>query len=129
MRLFFRMQGREEGRSLFLINGKATHKEKRTRESERVHKLGLFLLRKALDGCTCMGATDDLNEFDFLPNYVCVCVCFVFLGKRDWQLDPHFKKHKPLLKDLPIDEVQDILNDPAWTKAAFFRDPSKRLLR
>lgn len=50
-------------------------------------------------------------------------------GDPGWRENPHFKPHKPLLKDLPIAEVQSIMNDPTWTKAVFFRDPSKRLLR
>ena len=30
--------------------------------------------------------------------------------------DPHFKKNKPLLKNLPLDRVNQILNDPTWTR-------------
>jgi hypothetical protein len=45
-----------------------------------------------------------------------------------WQADPHFRSNKPLLKSLPLEQVEAIMNDPTWTKAVFFRDPAKRLL-
>ena len=47
-------------------------------------------------------------------------------GDPHWASEPHFRRGKPLLKDLPLGEVENILNDPTWTKAVFFRDPSKR---
>lgn len=47
--------------------------------------------------------------------------------------DPHWYEppwHKPIqsFKDLSHDEINEIMNDPNWTKAVVFRDPSRRLL-
>ena len=47
--------------------------------------------------------------------------------------DPHWYEppwHKPIqsLKDFSLDEINEIMNDPNWTKAVVFRDPSRRLL-
>ena len=61
----------------------------------------------------------------FIPHLL---VANLLPGDPRWQLDPHFKKNKPLLKSLPLEEVEEIMNDPTWTKAIFFRDPAKRLL-
>jgi len=58
---------------------------------------------------------------------------FRLMGKgRDngrWNNDPHFRGDKPLFNRLMNEtEATAIMNDPAWTKFAFFRDPAERLL-
>jgi hypothetical protein len=47
--------------------------------------------------------------------------------------DPHWYEppwHKPIpsFSQLSLEEINDIMNDPTWTKAVLFRDPSRRLL-
>ena len=47
----------------------------------------------------------------------------------DWRSrNPHFRGDRPLLSALAPDRATEILNDPSWTKAVFFRDPASRLL-
>mmetsp|Transcript_29931 Transcript_29931/g.96579 ORF Transcript_29931/g.96579 Transcript_29931/m.96579 type:complete len:365 (-) Transcript_29931:41-1135(-) len=45
-----------------------------------------------------------------------------------WLSNPHFRRDKPLLKDLGVDEATRIMNDPSFFKFVFFRDPVERLL-
>ena len=52
------------------------------------------------------------------------------LGARDYLSDPHFKTdlREFHLSRLSNAQIADILTDPTWTKAVFFRDPAERLL-
>ena len=49
-------------------------------------------------------------------------------GDPKWHLDPHYRGNKPQFNKLPPQRATEILNDPNWTKAVFFRDPARRLL-
>lgn len=49
-------------------------------------------------------------------------------GAQDWQAPPHHQPDRPVLRDLGVARVGEILNDPSWTTAAVFRDPAERLL-
>jgi len=51
-------------------------------------------------------------------------------GARDYRAHPHSKRDQRLLRfDSMREEVQfEILNDPEWKFAVFFRDPEERLL-
>ncbi|MCP4963769.1 MAG: sulfotransferase family protein [bacterium] len=49
-------------------------------------------------------------------------------GLPDWRDPPHHRYGIPLLSAVEAAEAEDHLNDPAWTKAVFFRDPTVRLL-
>mmetsp|Transcript_12819 Transcript_12819/g.19226 ORF Transcript_12819/g.19226 Transcript_12819/m.19226 type:complete len:361 (+) Transcript_12819:1-1083(+) len=44
-----------------------------------------------------------------------------------WLGDPHFRSDRPLLSMLSTDEATAIMNDPAYTKFVYFRDPVDRL--
>lgn len=47
----------------------------------------------------------------------------------DWRSrNPHFRGDRPLLSALAPARATEMLNDPSWTKAVFFRDPASRLL-
>lgn len=50
-------------------------------------------------------------------------------GDPHW-FEPPWHKKLPTMKNLKLsnEELTNIMNDPSWTKAVFFRDPSRRLL-
>ncbi|KAH8051752.1 chondroitin 4-sulfotransferase [Aureococcus anophagefferens] len=46
-----------------------------------------------------------------------------------WKGDPHFRQDKPLFnKIMNVTTATALMNDPTWTKFAFWRDPAERLL-
>ena len=46
-----------------------------------------------------------------------------------WKQDPHFRQDRPLFnKIMNVTTATRLINDPSWTKFAFFRDPAERLL-
>lgn len=49
-------------------------------------------------------------------------------NRSDWNYPPHFQKDYPALSKLSPKRATQIMNDPTWTKAVFFRDPAERLL-
>eukprot|EP00592_Proboscia_alata_P016619 CAMPEP_0194399178 /NCGR_PEP_ID=MMETSP0174-20130528/126515_1 /TAXON_ID=216777 /ORGANISM="Proboscia alata, Strain PI-D3" /LENGTH=754 /DNA_ID=CAMNT_0039195557 /DNA_START=101 /DNA_END=2366 /DNA_ORIENTATION=- len=51
-------------------------------------------------------------------------------GANDYPSHPHYKVDRSLflMKNLPIEKAQEILNDPTYTRAVFLRDPAERLL-
>ena len=51
-------------------------------------------------------------------------------GARDFLSLPHNKHDRIefLVSSLSIEKAQELLNDPSWTRAVFFRDPAERLL-
>lgn len=52
------------------------------------------------------------------------------MGARDYVSLPHYKvdRYPFNLKSLEISRAQELLNDPSWTKAVFFRNPFERLV-
>ncbi|KAG7370239.1 sulfotransferase family protein [Nitzschia inconspicua] len=51
-------------------------------------------------------------------------------GAQDYLAFPHFKtdRNEFFLGSLTIEKASELLLDPTWTKAVFFRDPAERLL-
>ena len=49
-------------------------------------------------------------------------------GDKKWFTEPHFRSDAKVLMKLGKDEANAVLNDPNFTKFAFFRDPATRLL-
>lgn len=50
-------------------------------------------------------------------------------GGAAWMRDPHFRGDKPLFNKIENETTATaLMNDPEWTKFAFFRDPAERLL-
>ncbi|KAG7344952.1 sulfotransferase family protein [Nitzschia inconspicua] len=51
-------------------------------------------------------------------------------GAHDYLSSPHFKtdRNEFFLSSLTIEKASELLLDPTWTKAVFFRDPAERLL-
>lgn len=51
-------------------------------------------------------------------------------GARDYLSHPHLKRDREefLVGSLSIEKAEELLNDPSWTRAVFFRDPAERLL-
>jgi hypothetical protein len=52
------------------------------------------------------------------------------MGAKDYLSLPHFKEDRKtfLMSTLDPSKAEELLNDPKWTKAVFFRDPFERLL-
>jgi len=52
------------------------------------------------------------------------------MGAKDYLSLPYYKldRQEWMLKNLSIKKSEELLNDPTWTKAVFFRDPVERLL-
>ncbi len=50
------------------------------------------------------------------------------IGAGNWRDLPHYTADRPFLKKLGVKRVEQIVNDPAWTKAILLRDPAERLL-
>jgi len=48
-------------------------------------------------------------------------------GDIHWYEPPWHKTGLELFRNLPINVSESYLNDPSWTKAVFFRDPTRRL--
>ena len=69
--------------------------------------------------------------FCMIPKVACtefMRLIYRLRGDRAWWKEPHFRAQAPTLMSLGREKAQDILNDPNWTKVAFFRDPATRLL-
>ena len=69
--------------------------------------------------------------FCAVPKNACtewIRMMYRMTGDSQWQLDPHFRGGKPLFNKLPPENATALINDPAITKAVFFRDPASRLL-
>ncbi|CAE7651405.1 unnamed protein product, partial [Symbiodinium microadriaticum] len=49
-------------------------------------------------------------------------------GDELWFEPPYFKEHLPMITDYSLERITEIMNDPTWIKAVFFRDPVKRLV-
>eukprot|EP00616_Rhizochromulina_sp_CCMP1243_P006700 CAMPEP_0118997614 /NCGR_PEP_ID=MMETSP1173-20130426/62049_1 /TAXON_ID=1034831 /ORGANISM="Rhizochromulina marina cf, Strain CCMP1243" /LENGTH=474 /DNA_ID=CAMNT_0006949071 /DNA_START=81 /DNA_END=1505 /DNA_ORIENTATION=+ len=68
-----------------------------------------------------------------IPKVACtefMRLAFRMNGDRNWRKEPHFRRDRAPLwfSKLSVSEATDILTDPTWTKAVFFRDPKRRLL-
>jgi hypothetical protein len=52
------------------------------------------------------------------------------IGAKDYLSLPHYKEDRKtfFMSTLDPDKAQEIMNDPSWTKAVFFRNPFERLL-
>ncbi|KAL3940082.1 MAG: hypothetical protein SGARI_001130, partial [Bacillariaceae sp.] len=52
------------------------------------------------------------------------------MGARDYLATPHDKKDWQdfRMENLPPEKASELILDPTWTKAVFFRDPAERLL-
>ena len=76
----------------------------------------------------------DVNSklvFFTIPKVACTEWIRLFIrmsGAPDWQSDPHYRDDRPLFSAFPLDDINRIINDPAWTKAVFFRNPAERIL-
>lgn len=76
---------------------------------------------------------DEPNRIVFftIPKVACTAWMQLFArlgGAPDWRADPHYRTDRRLLSNYPTDRCGEILNDPTWFRAVFFRDPVERLL-
>lgn len=65
-----------------------------------------------------------------IPKVACteiIKLMYRMCGDENWKANPHFRGDKPTLERLGIEEANDLMNDPSWTKFVFFRDPLRRL--
>lgn len=128
-------------------NGKQANQECHRRwERDREGDKFLFEKRfscsnKALDTCSQIGSWS--HHLFFFPEAKLI-FCGIpkagitewlkFLrftrGAADFLSYPHVKMDREpfLLSSLEPEKAKDMLTDPAWTKAVFFRDPAERLL-
>ena len=65
--------------------------------------------------------------------FFCSCSISVPVSTHRMEGDPHWyeppwHKKTPVVRkaNLKASELEDIMNDDSWTKAVFFRDPSRR---
>ena len=69
--------------------------------------------------------------FCAIPKVACtefIRLIYRLRGDARWWTEPHFRSNAPTVMTLGRDRAAAILNDPNWTKVAFFRDPATRLL-
>lgn len=76
---------------------------------------------------------DEKKRFVFCPIEKVASTQFKQLFYRlnndeNWFEPPYHKPNSPRLGHYSLSKVKEILHDSSWTKAVFFRDPTKRLL-